>query len=524
MKPRQLRASPCSHVLAGLLIVPCLAVTRADDSVLISSDSVPSSPAPAAVGELDVQANHRLAATELHARSSYDGEAQQHQELKLKAVYAMPSLMRQERMRNGRQDAIEIDGKAQMMKDDDSPELEGPLPAAPPQKPALLDPPQEVSLAYLSRAVYNFTTPVNEWELQAKVERVSYWLRGHTHAALYRKSFYDIRSGNTTSQCALVFATTGNLANWTQHPESKKTLNLKQCKLVDVHKGMMEEWLSLMLSPQYDTSGFESVDGGCDTFYTGGHGLGGSLASIHAACANAAYGNATLPALFRDGVVHTQAQTRQFPNVSGLYTFGAPAVSKIQLLNDVAEDHTFAGGRFYSEDKIHFDPVPFSGTQIGFVHPKVAAIRLEEQLSGWVNRREYEATTVNALREPDYFRTPWSHLSEVNTYLERVLRAPLKTDLTVPGLKAQWTTPPDHKLKGGHHDSSKEAAGYGAELGNTSYADEAFAIASKGNNSLDSPEDGRGSQIKNGVMRNSQRFSLVMVSFMWVALVVIEHI
>jgi len=383
--------------------------------------------------------------------------------------------MRQERLWKKRHDTIAIDGKARLKSQPD-----GPLPPTLPPKPALLTPPSELSLAYLSDAVYTFKEEVAGWELKGQIDKESYWLPGKSHAALYAKSSGSDEYENFNTKCAIVFsvATTQGFDGWTHGAKSDETLDLKQCKLDEVHKGMLEEWQSLVLDPAWATQIEAYAGSHCHEMFTGGHAIGGALASIEAACANGAgNGAATIPPLFRGGVTHSQGQIRRFMNVTGLYTFGAPAVSKVQLTNNLAEDSTFAGGRFYNEDKIYFDPVPFSGSALGLLHPMIAAIRLEGKTSGWINRREFDATSADARREPDYLRTPLARDQEMGTYLERVHMAPLATDLTVQGLMGRSTTtqrPENYQSNLTRREVSGDR--YTAKLDNDSFANESFEL------------------------------------------------
>jgi len=249
---------------------------------------------------------------------------------------------------------------------------------------------------------------------------------------------------------------------------------LKQCKLKGVHKGMFQEWQALMLQKTWAQKFERHIAKKCDVLLAGGHALGGALASIFAAGANGnGNGYTTIPPMLKKGGPVTQGQIRRFMNVSGLYTFGAPSVSRAQLVNHLAQDQTFAGGRFYNEDKIFFDPTPFSGTALGLLHPKVAAIRLEDASSGWISRREYDATSKDAQREPDYLRTPLARESEIGTYLERVHRAPLRTDLTEPGSIGKSTTTQQPRRVPLIRTETK---GYHANVRNTTVNKDAFAV------------------------------------------------
>lgn len=426
----------------------------------------------------------------------------------LAVAASVDGVMRQERASHGRHNTIEVDGKA-LMKRESPLEQRGTLPPTLAPKPALLNAPKELVLAYLSDAVYRFEASVAEWDLKGQISRVTY---GHdpvdmppgtnrmTRAALYSKT---TGNGNYTpfnTQCAIVFAVDADwehVQHWTEHNESKSTTNLEQCKLEQVHKGMLEEWLSLALTKVWKTDFQDYAESKCDEMFTGGHAFGGALASIFAACSNGAYGEATLPHMFRDGIVVEQGAHRKFMNVSGLYTFGAPAVSKTQLTNHFAEDGSFAGGRFYNEDYIYFDPLPMSGTSLGLLHPKVAAIRLKDQDSGWIARKEYQATSLEARRQPNYFRTPLAHEQDVATYLERAARAPVKTDLTEPGLIGKSTTaPPSLKRQ---NLTSPDHGEFHAKLGDAAPGSGAFAVP----------------KFEAGARRGSQSLGLLVACTVW---------
>jgi hypothetical protein len=341
-----------------------------------------------------------------------------------------------------------------------------------------LDPPSEVSLAYLSAAAYKLEETVNLWHLKASVSMPTLWFNGTAHAALYRKEEADHYDKVHHRKCAVVFAVDADLATWTHLPDSKKPYDMSDCGIKQAHRGQLLEFQQLLLSSSWDS--FDTELEHCEEMYAGGHGVGGALATFYATCANGAGdGRTTVPALIIDGKAIKQAQTRIFMNVSGLYTYGAPGVSfNEQLLNKKAPDGTFAGGRFYNEDTLFFDILPFEGSEVlKLLHPKVAAIRLQGADSGWVERKEYEAVSEDARREPSYYRKPVPRESDMSTYLARVHRAPQISDLTDPGIFGKSTTVgPVHLAHLKKAEQHQGSTGWQANLSDGTHSKDSWAV------------------------------------------------
>jgi hypothetical protein len=344
-------------------------------------------------------------------------------------------------------------------------------------------------MAILSDHVYG-AKPFEGWELAAALEVDSFWFHpGKAHAALYVS---DERV------CALLFGATGSLKECESREESKVEDNsLEECGLARVNSGMFHEFQNIILSDEWADIGDTIHDmDKCAEVLVGGHSLGGAIASMFATCANHEANNEILvPDLTRwdeltGAAVVKAGKTVKSATVSGLYTFGMPPVAKTQLSNNASEDGTFAGGRFYIEDKGCFDPVPFGCSKLGYVHPKVASIRLNESDYGLVDRLEHEAWSNVAASMPNFDRSTVglcdtdTNYSKSEAYVSRIKRAPPQGDFTEPGHQARrlTTTPAPHD---GVHLKESTGNTYHANLGTLNFAN-AVALPKNANASTES--------------------------------------
>lgn len=315
------------------------------------------------------------------------------------------------------------------------------------------DEPLEHQLALLAKQAFYLapsTPAVAGWKLEAQLQRSSIWLPGTDYLSLWRKE----------KMCTLVFAPTDQLTTWTT--QSQEHLDVPACGLKQVHQGFFSEFQVIVGEAQWSTTFLPKLSGAeCSggTLVVG-HGFGGAVATIYAACASKIrYTNAsgiTIPPLFLDGRMAERDFHTNLPGISGLYTFGAPGVSHEQIQNANAWDTSFAGARFFLQDEAAHDPIPNSGYAQGWVHPKLAAVRLKEEHSGWVNRVEFMAATDSALKEPSAPSNPNMHLHEIDKYIERLKAAPEISGISRPGTSAVTAI-----ARGGHATNTLTSTLYG---------------------------------------------------------------
>lgn len=187
--------------------------------------------------------------------------------------------------------------------------------------------------------------------------------------------------------------------------------SLPECGLNEVQAGLFDRFHALVASPEWQHDFVPFIDDHCQgSVIAAGHGTGGAIASILATCANAVSGSV------EDLADHTGGAV-SMPRIgfSALYTFGAPGASKEQLVNSRSSNGRFAGSRFFLNDALAQDLLPPSGYLLGYVHPKVGAVRLRRSLDllgdGTYIREEYEAESDAARTYPQVGRQPvtWYH-------------------------------------------------------------------------------------------------------------------
>jgi len=166
--------------------------------------------------------------------------------------------------------------------------------------------------------------------------------------------------------CAVAFSGSNDETDWAQNLDLEK---IDGCGISQVHRGFYNEMKSFLDDEKWTNVAAGLQGEQCrNAVYAVGHSLGGGAATNFAACANAeASGTQTgfnLP----------------FRGVLGLYTFGAPATSKVQMQNPLATTGIFPGVRHYNHDKFGHDGVAAVAGVMGFVHPKLQAVRLSKPL------------------------------------------------------------------------------------------------------------------------------------------------
>lgn len=288
--------------------------------------------------------------------------------------------------------------------------------------------------------------------------------------------------------CALVFAPLNQLDNWLSH--SQEHIESRDCGLTKLHKGFFNEFQAMIGAQHWGDTFLPIISSSqCATgLLAVGHGFGGAVATMYAACAakqkHLGASGLNIPQLLRGNDPSSVFQPAYFANLpptSGLYTFGAPGVSHEQIQSASADDGSFAGARFYTEDDDVLDVIPFSGSIEGWIHPKLAAVRLKQESSGWVNRVEFLAGTDSALEEPDDSKDTDSSLHSPSQYVTRLQVAPLISGISRPG--SAGVPMPVHD--GGHHATSMSSPLYGVEgnrSGEPQTSSDAMYVAPEGEN------------------------------------------
>lgn len=214
-------------------------------------------------------------------------------------------------------------------------------------------------IASIANRVYNLGVNVSGWELAMgwDVESDAVSCHFNDNVAIYRNPKND--------KCTIVFAGTDDLADVIQ---DIKPYTTSWCGFNRVQAGFVTKVRNFMAGSHYHL--FESYLSNKQLCGGGivavGHSLGGAVATLFAACANRRN-----ESLMQGNFV-----------VSELYTFGAPHVSKDQLVNEQSHNHCFTGNRFYNADSWFRDPIPAVAYPLGFKHPMLPAVTLRKEKSG----------------------------------------------------------------------------------------------------------------------------------------------
>mmetsp|Transcript_78043 Transcript_78043/g.180992 ORF Transcript_78043/g.180992 Transcript_78043/m.180992 type:complete len:476 (-) Transcript_78043:106-1533(-) len=197
------------------------------------------------------------------------------------------------------------------------------------------------------------------------------------------------------SECALAFSGSDDLADFEEDVNGFSTENMCGAAL---HKGFLDKLLATVNSTLFRDKFVPLLTGSeCSAgIYTTGHSLGGALATLFAGCA-----------MKKDA-----PESLRGIKVEGLYTFGAPGVSKpTGLPGDSrsgqlgpSDTACFKGKRFWNTALIHgvgaADPVPGVAAVLQFVHPLVDSVDLNAIPFGKVQKTEYGCASEEARLEP----------------------------------------------------------------------------------------------------------------------------
>eukprot|EP00927_Polykrikos_kofoidii_P041917 TRINITY_DN3579_c0_g1_i1.p1 TRINITY_DN3579_c0_g1~~TRINITY_DN3579_c0_g1_i1.p1 ORF type:complete len:275 (+),score=19.63 TRINITY_DN3579_c0_g1_i1:196-1020(+) len=230
----------------------------------------------------------------------------------------------------------------------------------------------------IAMAVYDHRN-VSGWTL------INALSEGNDQVGLYQRA----------STCVVAFAGSNDWGDWV---DNFNVLTTRKCGL-DFHRGLYKAleatvrrrgWLGIVNT---------LVGSTCGEIVLTGHSQGGGMASILAACANQ---NGGLRASFP-----------QFPafTVDGLYTIGAPGISKQRINNDQERNGCFSGMRVVNYDGASYDPVPYISHHFGFLHPPLEVTRTKMKTAWWTGRKTVtkESISCNSNKALDYPSTvePW---------------------------------------------------------------------------------------------------------------------
>jgi len=252
----------------------------------------------------------------------------------------------------------------------------------------------EVTMAKIASHVYRYGlfdvfTEQNlniSWEMKLNQSRVS----GITGMGRDAVELFQSRN-----ECALAFSGSDDLEDVEEDAEGFSTTIL--CG-VALHEGFLKKLLIQTRTQLFQDSFVPFLKGPqcAGGVYGVGHSLGGALATILAGCSM----RPDAPESIR-GI-----------NVTGLYTFGAPGVSKPsgrpgdtrsgQLSS--ATSGCFKGKRFWNTAVVDgvgaADPIPSIAALLGFVHPLVTSVNLNALPFGKVEKEECSCTSHKAKTDP----------------------------------------------------------------------------------------------------------------------------
>jgi len=247
--------------------------------------------------------------------------------------------------------------------------------------------PMSVTMAEIAGKVYSFDTQAGNYHIIYAVDIAAVDSQyGKDHLALYKK--------RGSSECALAFSGSNDAFDWVNNFNALSEKGT--CGYDKVHKGFVAETRNFFKSSSMAELS-EIISRLCGGVVSSvGHSLGGAVANIVAGCANSPKGLSGL------GQVHKDVKSFK---VSGLYTVGAPGVSKPAMTNTGGT--CFPGKRAFNYDTTTFDVVAWIATKFGYLHPEVEAVEMTES-GGWFGKNdEVISKVVYTCSSTEAEHRPW---------------------------------------------------------------------------------------------------------------------
>jgi hypothetical protein len=259
-----------------------------------------------------------------------------------------------------------------------------------------------ITMAQLADMVYSFGQQADNWHLIQKSDiKATTKDIGKDHMALYKKK--------GTKECALSFSGSNDVGDWLQNFNAFGKSNV--CGYSKVHSGFLDEVSNYFKSP--GMVGFSEIiaDMCGGQVFSVGHSLGGAVASITAGCLNSPGGAKAIPKV-ASGVIPFKA--------SGIYTIGAPAVSKPAMTNTGGT--CFAGRRDFNYDAYTIDPVPLVAGVAGYLMPEVDAMEMHANSGDQISQKTWKCNTIQAEEYPYGLpaRSPSIGDHGTGTYIKRL--------------------------------------------------------------------------------------------------------